>query len=149
MSTRILYLDSDYYLSLNNRELTGLNLVIIPEVINKELECFSKRHLTVNFHETLNPKGSSRSVYHPTPQLFNAIQAVTADGNIDIVVIGNNNGAGLYKAVCVANELRSKTIIIWNVYVPGHDEKEYQRLGYTHFASRGNLYKSILELLNN
>jgi hypothetical protein len=147
MTYRVLYLDADYHLSLAKKGLADLDFEIIPEVINGEYANFAEVNLKIRTDEVLDLRGTRMSVYHPTHALFNAIQNITKHGNIDIVVIGNNNGAGLYKAAYVNPTLRERTVIIWNLYTPGLDDAEYKALGYTRFLSRHKLHEVIRELM--
>ena len=84
------------------------------------------------------------SVYEPTAQLLKVIEAETASGRYDWVIIGNNRGAGVTKARRVAEAMKDKTIIIANSHPP---EGLYRDLGFQHFASRemaGNLLARLI-----
>jgi len=81
-------------------------------------------------------------------EFFEKIRKLTAKKMIDLVVIGNNLGAGVKKAEAVAKKMRDRTIILWNRYTPGcPEEKHYRELGITRFASRSDLPKEILEMI--
>ena len=54
----------------------------------------------------------------------------------DIVILGNNMGAGVTIAQNIPEALRSKTIVVWNYYPIPRDVKEYEKLGLSHFCGR-------------
>jgi hypothetical protein len=55
----------------------------------------------------------------------------------DAVVIGNNHGLGLEYAREIPDEMKSRTLIVWNVFDPGGgQEQAYASLGFTNFGSR-------------
>jgi hypothetical protein len=53
----------------------------------------------------------------------------------DAVVIGNNEWVGRHKAAQIPQEMRPRTLIVWNHYTPG-EEAPYRSMGFTHFGQR-------------
>lgn len=82
------------------------------------------------------------------------IQAIINEINhvqFDLVVIGNNLGAGLDKAQAIATkqpELIPKTLIVWNNHTV-QDEKPYRQLGYSYFGNRYQAIDDLLRLMLN
>lgn len=87
-------------------------------------------------------------LYEASPATLSKIRDLTASGVYDIVILGNMLGAGVAKAKAVNPRLRSRTIVVWNEYVPGV-EKPYAALGYAKFMSRIDLRKYIVTLITN
>ena len=66
----------------------------------------------------------------------------------DVVVLGNNMGAGLERARIIAQEypeLVSKTIVTW--FEPPKSTLEYVRLGFRAFCLREDLKRAIAQRL--
>lgn len=53
----------------------------------------------------------------------------------DVIIIGNNLGTGVRKAEALPYEVRPRTMIVWNEYVPG-DERSYAAMGFKYFGNR-------------
>ena len=81
----------------------------------------------------------------PTTHVCEAVKELTA-GKVDVVVIGNNLGAGVAKAQAVVDKMKEMTIVVWNSYHKG-DEQPYTDLGLKHFGSRNDLPQLITEML--
>ena len=90
------------------------------------------------------PWGTTNIYTFPT-QVCKAVKKLTA-GKVDIVVIGNNMGAGVAKAQAVVDKMKEMTIVVWNSYHKG-DEQPYTDLGLKHFGSRKDLPQLITEML--
>ncbi len=53
----------------------------------------------------------------------------------DAVVIGNNEWVGRSKAARIPQDMRPRTLIVWNHYVLG-EEAPYRQMGFTRFGQR-------------
>jgi hypothetical protein len=146
----LLYLDSDFRQTLGDPrmapKLQEVHLLVIPEVFAhpKTLGWDLPSGITVNESRTLNPTLDYMSVYHPSDELLRKIQTITKSGEIDLVIIGNNNGSGVDKAKQIAQALRTRTIVIAN-FMP--DPGDYTPHGYSRFCSRWTLQDQLLEVL--
>lgn len=143
----LLYLDVDFDYTLDTEVLAGVPLTIIPELITSYQNLSWPSYLSFQVAEPITPHRNVMTVYEPTRRLLRVIYEVTHRGGIDIVVIGNNLGAGLDKAACVATPLLAHTIVISN---SGHiNEPAYRSLGITRFATRmdNTLPTHLLEVL--
>lgn len=85
-------------------------------------------------------------VYAAPASVCESIQKLTSEKAVDIVVIGNNMGAGVPKARAIADDMRDVTIVVWNQYSLGI-EGPYTALGLTRFGSRTDLREMIPALL--
>jgi hypothetical protein len=141
----LLYLDSDCRITLANDELAGANLQVIPEVNSPRSFLDIPEGIKIREDLVIDPFGDRDSVYQPTTPLLEKIREITETGQIDLVVIGNNLGAGIAKARHVARSLRRRTIIMANSWVPVSD---YKPLGYTRFTKRDDLHIQLLELID-
>lgn len=65
----------------------------------------------------------------------------------DFVIIGNNMGKGFVLAQLIHEELKPKTLIVWNTYSSRSETHDYERLGFSHFASRPEQGEWILQQL--
>jgi hypothetical protein len=139
---RVLYLDNDYWTSL--KLYKGMTITITPEILGR-FPIVSSRVAVSN---PLNPTRNPLEVYNPTAAVLAVIKQAAESGQFPCVVIGNNMGAGLKKAVLIPVDLRQRTIIIWNRYYPG-DEKEYAALGYSLFMSRHELAEKLALLIKS
>ncbi len=89
-----------------------------------------------------------KTEYDANPTLCRKIQKLTSQGEVDIVVIGNNRGAGLERAEAVAPSLRDQTIITAHQYQLGGELEElYAPKGFKHFCKRNNLRNKVKEVL--
>lgn len=88
----------------------------------------------------------SMNVYSAPRQVCEAVKKLTTSKEVDIVVVGNNLGAGVAKAKAIAEDMKEKTIVVWNSYSRGN-EAHYARLGLTHFGSRTDLRQMVSALL--
>lgn len=86
------------------------------------------------------------SVYSAPTQVCEAVKKLTANKEVDIVVVGNNMGAGVPKARAVADDMKEMTIVVWNSYYQGV-EAPYDGLGLKHFGSRSDLERLIPAML--
>lgn len=78
------------------------------------------------------------NVYESPEHVCQQITLMTSNNKVDIVIIGNNLGAGVAKARAVADAMRDRTVVVWNVYRKG-DESTYAKLGFKRFGSRSDL----------
>lgn len=65
----------------------------------------------------------------------------------DFVIIGNNMGKGFVLAQLIHEELKPKTLIVWNSNSSRSEIHDYERIGYTHFASRPEQGEWVLQQL--
>ncbi len=112
MNFRLLVLDDDVPVRAVARlKETGIGL----EIVKLELdEVFDGRYYRI----------SSRGV-----ELARQAQ------EFDAVMIGNNEGTGLNYAHVIPEQMKARTIVLWNRYEPGV-EGGYAALGFTNFANR-------------
>ena len=68
--------------------------------------------------------------YSFTRELANTIGEMTndEDENIELVIVGNNMGAGVAKARAIADDMKEMTVVVWNSYHHGV-ERPYAALG--------------------
>jgi hypothetical protein len=75
------------------------------------------------------------------------IMKITSNKEVDLVVIGNNLGSGVTRAMFVNEAMKEKTIIVWNNYSPLLGvENCYKNMGFANFVSRGCLRCKVCEL---
>lgn len=84
--------------------------------------------------------------YCASPQLCETVEKLTADKQVDIVVVGNNLGVGVTKAKAIAVNMQEMTVVVWNSYYRGQ-ERPYADLGFRRFGSREDLLHMIPEML--
>ncbi len=84
--------------------------------------------------------------YYILPGTCEAIQKLTENHEVDLVIIGNNNDIGIAQAMHVAPDMREKTIVVWNLFRPGI-EQAYAKMGFRHFCSRQNLRTLLPKIL--
>jgi hypothetical protein len=76
------------------------------------------------------------------------IKKITSNNEVDLVVIGNNLGSGVTRAMFVGEAVKKRTIIVWNSYSPLLGmETHYENMGFTNFTSRGRLRHKVCEIL--
>ncbi len=85
-------------------------------------------------------------VYYASPEVCEAVKKLTAGKEVDLVVVGNNMGAGVPKARCIADDIKEMTVVVWNSYYRG-DEAPYAALGLKRFGSRTDLPQLIPAML--
>jgi hypothetical protein len=85
-------------------------------------------------------------VYKAPPHVCEAVKQLTEEKKVDLVIVGNNMGAGVLKAQAIAEDMKEKTIVVWNFYTLGV-EQPYAAFGLKHFCSRKNLSKMVPKLL--
>lgn len=84
--------------------------------------------------------------YKVEEQECEVVKNLTGGGAVDMVIVGNNNGAGVKRAGAIAEGMKEMTIIVWNDYEKGL-EAPYHSMGFKHFGSRSDLKKLIAEML--
>jgi len=135
---KVLYLDNDscYYIEQINEH--------IPASISDErLELFGSSFVQ-KFYKNSHYLHDKREVGF----LSSLIESAT-EKSVDLIVIGNNLGAGIWKAEHVNEKMRGKTIIVFNSY----KEEEllpYQKMGFEKFSTRNikDLCPIVLETLS-
>jgi hypothetical protein len=125
-AVKILFLDAPPQLPVVEARLAeaGLEIVAVP-------------HGTLSFDEA----------YGNFYGLGDKIKILCGNPEIEIVILGNNRGAGFVKAKSIPQRLKDRTIVLWNNRRAA-DEQPYAQLGFKHFGNRCdivNLVKQILE----
>ena len=92
-------------------------------------------------------KFGTLEVYNYSERIIDAIKRITTEKLVDIILVGNNLGIGVKKAMAIANDMREKTVVVWNFYAKG-DEIPYASLGFKIFGSRIDLPKLIPSILD-
>lgn len=65
---------------------------------------------------------------------------LTQAHEVDLVILGNNQPAGVVLAECIDESMCSRTIIVWNEYLPGKEAGyKPKELGFRFFCSWGDL----------
>jgi hypothetical protein len=77
--------------------------------------------------------GEEINSYKVDPRICEMIEK-TGD-KFDLIIIGNNLGAGIEKTKYVPDNMKEKTIIIFNFPIP-QDIIPYKEMGFNYFASR-------------
>jgi len=85
-------------------------------------------------------------VYSAPAEVCEAVKKLTAGKEVDVVVVGNNIGAGVPKAEAIADDMKGMTIVVWNSYHKGN-EAPYAALGLKRFGSRSDLEQMIPAML--
>jgi len=85
-------------------------------------------------------------VYNSSPAICRMVTDLTSRGEVDLVVIANNLGAGIEKARAVAENMRDKTIVFWTGDF-GTDNVPYKQLGITRFGMTATIQESVAEAL--
>src|SRR5581483_9418052 len=75
------------------------------------------------------------NLYNVSEETLQKIKEVLKDSP-DVIIIGNNMLSGLKIAVLVSDELKPKTIVVWNYMPIEADVEKYRRLGFSHFCDR-------------
>lgn len=123
---KVLVLDAgEYYLDLD--EQLGMALEVVAEVRVAEEGCFA--------------------LYRPTEANFFWIET-QAKTDFDIIIVGNNNGAGLAKVHHIPSDQLDKVIVVWAEYEEGKTIP-YRKLGIKHFSTRVGVAKKILEAIQS
>jgi hypothetical protein len=92
---------------------------------------------------TLESEWDDYSAYMPpAPEASNHISLATAEKRFDAIVIGNNRGEGLHRAMLVDEGSRDRTIVVWNGHTKA-GEAPYKRLGFSRFGSRADIPRLI------
>lgn len=90
----------------------------------------------------------NKNVYEAPRTAIEKIEELTKLSNFDIVVIGNNLGAGVLKAMAVHKRLRHRTVVVWNDDI-FKGKEEYEKLGLHRFMPRHHLRNYIVTLVTN
>lgn len=76
-------------------------------------------------------------VYAAEHRVLEFIREHAAD--YGLVIIGNNLGAGVFKAAFVPEAMWNRSVVVWNDEPTESMKAQYKQLGYQHFTSRRNL----------
>ncbi len=87
------------------------------------------------------------SEYESSEELCKQITLMTVNGKVDMVIIGNNRGAGAKKAKAVADVMRGRTIIVSNGDIEGLAPL-YKKIGFEHMGLRSKLPELIKDVLD-
>lgn len=82
--------------------------------------------------------------YDPDWRVLRVLAELEPD-TFDVIVIGNNMGAGVVKAEVLSEACRSKVVVVWLDTPNEAATLPYRELGYTHFARRKDLEEYLQE----
>lgn len=85
---------------------------------------------------------SRTDTYVVNPKVVAYLKALKPD-DYDLIVVGNNNGAGVEKAAAMPVALRSRTVIVWNSIPGAINRGEYEAMGFIHFSTRESLWRYL------
>ncbi len=126
---RVLVLDTPAsYLDRASKEY-GVQLQV-TQIINEDI-----------WSDTLN---FGMGGYRASARALALAEAATAD-DYDYVIIGNNMGRGFAFVHHICEELKPKTLIVFNPSSSRSEIPNYERFGFYHFASRHEQGQWILE----
>jgi hypothetical protein len=92
--------------------------------------------LEVEHDEPYNYRYKNRS-YIPHPEHLVDFAQRATDGNFDLIIVGNNEGAGVKRVRALPKVLLPQVLVIWNNEVNMRENRhEYEALGVTRFATR-------------
>ncbi len=74
-----------------------------------------------------------------------ALAEAATTNDYDYVIIGNNRGIGFIFAHLICEELQPRTLIVWNGNSSRSEIPDYERFGFSQFASRPEQGQWILE----
>ena len=85
---------------------------------------------------------------YQAPELFlNFLRGFTELREFDLVILGNNERAGLAKAGAIHTSLRRKTIVVSDGRLETGAQREYEKLGYERFMTRSKLSRELDAIL--
>lgn len=119
-------------------DLTYYNRSTLERVLGSPLEIIAEADNTSLL------SAESVAVYTPEEELLTWIGM---QQNFDLVILGNNLGAGLKKGSHIANKLKEKTIVVWGSYTD-EETVPYQQQGFSHFSQRVNVEDEILRMIS-
>lgn len=156
---KVLFLDQlDYFFLIsgnkNNiiRKSKNSDSVKFEIVSNKFLDdCYSEKEKIAQEMPMYSDDAEYFSGFKET------IKDFTENKKVDIIIIGNNRGAGVFKAEAVADDMKDKTIIVWHDLCGDEfderDEQEktwpYRRLGFKCFALRRDMKQAVLKVISS
>ncbi|MEK7172803.1 MAG: hypothetical protein AAB740_02405 [Patescibacteria group bacterium] len=91
--------------------------------------------------------GNNDGFRAPEPLLVKIKEVTEKKGAYDYIIIQNNMGIGVDKANAVAQEMRSKVIVVWNSKPTDSDTRPYRELKIKHFTDSFNFRKCLDELI--
>ena len=119
--------------------------VLLLEKYADHLPDLSARGITT---EVTQERAWNHNLYEANEKTLAKIKELTASKNFDIVVLGNNLGAGIVKAASIHPRLHSRTVVVWNDDGLG-GKAEYEKLGFRNFMTRDSLEAYITKLVTN
>jgi hypothetical protein len=119
--------------------------VLLLDKYADHLPNLSDRGITL---EVTHELSWNKDVYVAPKESLAQIEKLTAMGNFDVVVVGNNLGAGVLKAMAINPRLLGRTVVVWNENVFAH-RADYEKLGIRHFMTRVNLRTYVVNLVTN
>ncbi len=90
----------------------------------------------------------NKNVYEAPRNVIEKIEQLTMLSNFDLVVVGNNLGSGVLKAMAVHRRLRHRTVVVWNDD-DFKGKEAYEKLGLCRFMPRQKLRDYIVTLVTN
>jgi hypothetical protein len=143
----ILYLDRDPSKTITMNDLPELQADIIPlTAIPMQTPTTLPSGVHVLTDESLTKRTDSGTLYNPPETIIRQVRTLTLGDDIDVIVVGNNTGAGLFFSLVIPKKMRPMTII--TSHTEEFPEKRlYLSDGYTHIVTRYNLHLSLRELL--
>lgn len=99
--------------------------------------------VTVVTQESLYP---GMSKFFPTKALMSFLKELTED-SYDLIIVGNNMGAGLLIVKALPAFLRDRVVVVWNRATSVQDAEcwQYPQEAVQHFAVRSELTKYLKE----
>lgn len=108
------------------------------------------RHVHMYIDAVLPPEAQ----LYPEEEMFENADSYGADPRVlehlrshsasyDLIIIGNNLGAGLVKASRVPPGMRERVVIVWNDAPNEYTTAPYKAMGYRHFSRRMDLMKFL------
>lgn len=139
---KVLYLDDDFWIWYLG-EPPEISADIKRDLTERDLKIGRGMRLEVVREGSIVRNQTYKDASGP---VRTAIKTMTGKKEVGIVIVGNNRGNGITRAREVADDLKTKTIIVWHDYEQGA-EKPYSAIGFQHFCSRRDLRKRLKELL--
>ena len=117
-------------------ETTSPALGIIERDLNFRIE--------IIFEKDILPKQYVDTYEKPNHKFLDRVEKLTArvgENQIDIVVIGNNLGSGLIKALAINCMKVDFTVIVYSIEF---DEKRYREMGFSNICKRSELGDKLI-----
>ncbi len=87
------------------------------------------------------------NVHRPKAQVVSAIEQAVGESNVDQVIVGDYEGAGVKLAqIVTATVPASRVIVVWHYDNQG-SELPYTKLGIRHFCTRAEVNQTVARVL--